>query len=72
MAENVQFLNKHVICYKNIGCCCTVVYIKSRSLPKFRLKLFGKVSEKFYLVRNWAVVGELMILPVAIIQGVPK
>jgi len=26
MAENVQYLNKHVICYKNIGCCCTVVH----------------------------------------------
>jgi len=25
MAENVQLLNKHDICFKNIGCCCTVV-----------------------------------------------
>jgi len=25
MAENVQHLNKHDICFKNIGCCCTVV-----------------------------------------------
>jgi len=30
------------------------------------LKLLGKGSEKFDLVRNWAVVGELMTLPVAI------
>jgi len=27
------------------------------------------VSEKFDLVRNWAVVGELMSLPVAIISS---
>jgi len=27
-------------------------------------KLFNKVSEKFNLVKNWAVLGELMILPV--------
>jgi len=25
MAENVPYLNKHVICLKNIGCCCIVV-----------------------------------------------
>jgi len=30
-------------------------------------KLFDKVSEKFVLVRNWAVIGELMTLPVAIL-----
>jgi len=33
------------------------------------LKLLDKVSEKFDLFRNWAVVGELMSLPVAIISG---
>jgi len=33
------------------------------------LKLFDKVSEKFDLVRNRAVVGELMSLPVAIISS---
>jgi len=33
------------------------------------LKLFDKVSEKFDLVRNWAVVGELISLPVAIISS---
>jgi len=32
------------------------------------LKVFDKLSEKFDLVRNWAVVGELMSLPVAIIS----
>jgi len=26
MAKNVQHLNKHDICFKSIGCCCTVVY----------------------------------------------
>jgi len=26
MAENVQHLNKQDICFKNIGCCCTVVH----------------------------------------------
>jgi len=26
MAENVQYLNKHDFCFKNIGCCCTVVH----------------------------------------------
>jgi len=30
------------------------------------LKVFDKVSEKFGLVWNWVVVGELMSLPVAI------
>jgi len=30
-------------------------------------KVFNKVSKKFDLVKNWAVVGELMSLPVAII-----
>jgi len=30
-------------------------------------KIFDKMSVKFDLVRNWAVVGEFMILPVAII-----
>jgi len=32
-------------------------------------KVFNKVSEKFDLVRNWAIVGELMHLPVAIISS---
>jgi len=32
------------------------------------LKLFDNMSEKFDLVRNWAVVGELMSLLVAIIS----
>jgi len=40
----------------------------SLSLEKF-LKVFDKVSEKFVLVRNWAVVGELMSLLVAIISS---
>jgi len=31
------------------------------------LKVFNKVSEKFDLVRNWAIVSELMSLTVAII-----
>jgi len=35
----------------------------------FILKVFDKVSEKFDLVRNWAVVGELMSLIVAIISS---
>jgi len=26
MAENVQYLNKYDFCFKNIGCCCTVVH----------------------------------------------
>jgi len=30
------------------------------------LHVFDKVSEKFDFVRNWAVVGELMSLPMAI------
>jgi len=33
------------------------------------LKVFDKVSETFDLVRNWAVVDELMSLPVAIISS---
>jgi len=33
------------------------------------LRLFDKVSEKFELVKNWAVVGELMSLPVAIMSS---
>jgi len=32
-------------------------------------KVFDKVSEKFDLVRNWAVVSELMSLTVAIISN---
>jgi len=35
----------------------------------YHLKDFDKVSEKFDLVRNWVVVGELMSLPVAIISS---
>jgi len=33
------------------------------------LKVFDKVSDKFDLVRNWAVIRELMTLPVAIISS---
>jgi len=33
------------------------------------LEVFNKVLEKFNLFRNWAVVGELMSLPVAIISS---
>jgi len=32
-------------------------------------KLFDKESEKFDLIRNWAVIGEFMTLPVAIISS---
>jgi len=38
-------------------------------IPGKILKVFDKVSEKFDVVRNWAVVGELMTLPVAIISS---
>jgi len=38
-------------------------------IPGKILKLFNKVSEKFVLVRNWAVVGEVMSLLVAIISS---
>jgi len=40
----------------------TVLLYHWKDLKKF----FDKVSEKFDLVRNWAAVGELMSLPVAI------
>jgi len=36
------------------------------------LNVFDKVSEKFDLVRNCAVVGKLMSLPVAIISSLNK
>jgi len=33
------------------------------------LKVFDKMSEIFDVVKNWAVVGKLMSLPVAIISS---
>jgi len=44
MAENFQFLNKHVICYKNIGCCCTMV-CKAELLTEILNSIF---SLQFY------------------------
>jgi len=44
--------------------CCYYYFITGKIL-----KVFNKVSEKFDLVRNWVVVGELMSLLVAIISS---
>jgi len=42
--------------------------VVSITLSLERFKVFDKVSYKFDLVRNWAGIGELITLPVAIIS----
>jgi len=44
--------------------CCYYYFITGKIL-----KVFYKVSEKCDFVRNWAILGELMTLPVAIMSS---